>query len=84
MRRDGTHAHPCVHRAQGCTGSYRCSDAYLERNHDPDGVHCGVDPLDRGECEDCATSACSDCGAVLNVARHEDECPKGGGVVYGD
>lgn len=76
MRRNGFHFHSCTNRLAGCKGTYRCSDEYLERNHDPDGVYCGVDPLDSGLCEDCATSICSDCGATLNIQPHEDECPK--------
>lgn len=76
MRRSGFHRHPCRHKAAGCAGTYPCSDEYLERNTDPSGVICGVDPMDDGECEDCATSHCADCGVVLNINRHEDECPR--------
>lgn len=76
MNRRGYHRHSCSNKAAGCKGTYPCSNDYLERNTDPDGVVCGVDPLDSGLCEDCATSGCSDCGAVLNVATHDPDCPK--------
>ena len=68
------HPHPCVHAKDGCQGTVWCSNAYLERF---DGsVGCGVNPLDELACEDCESSACSECGSVLNVARHADECSK--------
>lgn len=76
MRRDGTHLHYCCNRSAGCTSSYNCSNDYLERNYDPDGAICGINPLDDQPCEDCLTSQCSACGAVLNVAKHEDDCEK--------
>ena len=76
MRRTGTHTHPCVNRAQGCKSTYECSNDYLERNYDPDGAVCGINPLDDQPCEDCCTSQCSECGAILNVAKCDDDCPK--------
>lgn len=76
MRRTGTHQHYCVNRKAGCQSSYECSNTHLERNYDPDGAYCGINPQDDQPCEDCLTSACSACGAILNVARHEEDCPR--------
>ena len=76
MRRTGTHTHKCSFAAAGCKGTLECSDDYLERNHDPDGVYCSVNPMNEIECEDCNLSRCSECGHVLNIDTHDDDCPK--------
>lgn len=76
MKRDGYHTHTCSNKGAGCKGTYRCSDDYLEQNHDPDGVYCSVDPFSEGECLDCQTSQCSECGAVLHISKHEEDCAK--------
>lgn len=77
MRRTGDHQHDCVNKKHGCKSSYACSNKHLERNYDgwPD-VICSVNPMDEFECEDCDTSRCSECGEVLNVHQHDNDCPK--------
>lgn len=72
----GSHRHNCVNKAAGCHGSYECSNQNLERNYDPDGAVCGINPMDDQECEDCYTSRCSECGSVLNIERCDQDCPK--------
>lgn len=64
------HVHYCENRRHGCTSTYVC-DAPLERNYDgcPE-VVCSINPGDDGECEDCATSYCEDCGVCLNLEAH--------------
>lgn len=77
MRRDDSHTHPCCH----CGKSVECSGEQI-RNFDgwPETIctayHLQSGALAEWACEDCDTSRCSDCGEVLNVARHDDACPK--------
>ncbi len=77
MRRTGTHLHYCSNRKQGCQSSWECRNTHLESNYDgwPDPV-CGVNPDDGVECEDCATSRCSECGCVRNIEPCDQDCPK--------
>ena len=77
MKRDGTHQHKCVLHASGCKELIECSDRNLERNHDPDGVICSVNPRDEIECELCDSSRCTDCGHVMALEKaHAEDCPK--------
>lgn len=76
MRRDGTHQHYCCNRSAGCKSTYECSNGYLERNYDPDGAICGINPLDDQPCEDCLTSQCSECGRTKNIEQCEEDCSK--------
>lgn len=77
IRREGTHTHPCTFAAAGCKNTVTCSDIYLERNHDPDGVICGINSGDTEECEECFLSRCDECGHVLAIDKqHDDECSK--------
>lgn len=68
------HKHFCVNRKRGCQSAYECADP---GERDEDGTrYCSLNPMDEHECEDCDTSRCSDCGSVLNVEKHDVDCPK--------
>lgn len=67
------HVHTCVNRDQGCMSMFPCH-ADLER--DGGMPYCSVNPLNDQPCEDCDTSRCSDCGQILNVQHHAEDCPK--------
>lgn len=69
-----THSHPCAWAGAGCTGRLICSDQYLVRNHDPEGHTCCANPFDSVECEACHDSRCDECGHILSIDKHDDDC----------
>ena len=74
MSREGVHFHACGNKAHGCTSTYQCSDEYLKR--DGSSLYCTANPMNEAVCEDCDTSRCSDCGAVLHIDTHDADCAK--------
>lgn len=70
MRRE--HTHYCDNRSRGCKAEFTCR---AEPEVDEDGAHCPYDN-DLFECDDCSESRCSECGSVLAVERHVEDCPK--------
>lgn len=77
MSRWGTHTHHCRNKNAGCKSTWECENRHLEHNYDgfPE-VVCSLNPENGIECEDCDTSRCSDCGSVLNVEQHDNDCAK--------
>jgi hypothetical protein len=63
--------HICVNERRGCRAELHCSRDYIEE----DGVRrCEANPVDELECADCFTSHCDECGHILNIERHDDDC----------
>lgn len=77
MARQKTHQHPCEFDKKGCTNTIECDGEY-QSNHDgfPEAVCEFYHLAEAGDraCEACSASMCEECGGIVRLEGHDDDC----------
>lgn len=72
-----SHTHPCLY----CKQPVSCDGEHLQ-NYDGfpavicEAYHQALGAIADVRCVDCDSSRCPDCGEILNVSQHVEDCPR--------